>query len=75
VVPELRLEDGKGTLKFAGNPDLTLEPTGSVQGTVFILIPADKIKERKIHLKLGVYEKGERLESFETTFMAPGMKR
>ncbi len=72
VIPELRLEDEEGTLKFAGTPDLTLEPTGSVQGTLFISIPAGKIKERKTHVKLGVYEKGERLESFETTFMSPG---
>jgi cytochrome c oxidase accessory protein FixG len=75
IVPELRIEEGNGTLRFAGTPDLTLDPTGNVQGTVFITIPKESLTGRKQYVKLGVYEKGERLEKFETTFMAPAAKK
>ncbi|MCF2487584.1 cytochrome c oxidase accessory protein CcoG [Dyadobacter sp. CY347] len=85
IVPEIRLEGIRGKLIFAGGrrsgasagksgskaPDLSLEPAGMVEGTVFIIVPGNELKKRKTTLKLTVYQDNKKLEEFETTFMAP----
>ncbi|MBE9460831.1 cytochrome c oxidase accessory protein CcoG [Dyadobacter sp. UP-52] len=71
VKPVIHLDSPKGTLLFAGKPDLTLEGAGMSEGTVFIIIPKSELKNRKTKLKLSVYQAKEKLETFETTFMAP----
>ena len=71
VKPTIHLDAPKGKLIFAGTPDLTLDRAGMSEGTVFIIIPKSELKSRKTKLKLSVYQGKEKLESFETTFMAP----
>jgi cytochrome c oxidase accessory protein FixG len=71
VRPEMRIVSPKGRLLFAGKPDLTLTPAGMSEGTVFIIVPKSELKSRKTKLKLSVYQGNEKLEDFETTFMAP----
>jgi len=71
VKPVIHLDAPQGKLIFAGTPDLTLDGAGMSEGTVFIIIPKSELKSRKTKLKLSVYQGKEKLESFETTFMAP----
>jgi cytochrome c oxidase accessory protein FixG len=71
VRPTLVLDNSQGKLVFAGTPDLTLDGAGMSEGTLFITIPKGEIKSRKTKLKLSVYQGKEKLETFETTFMAP----
>jgi cytochrome c oxidase accessory protein FixG len=71
VHPHIRLDDPKGQLVFAGKPDLTLESAGMSEGTMFIIMPKTAIKARKTKLQLSVYQGNEKLETFETTFIAP----
>jgi cytochrome c oxidase accessory protein FixG len=71
VKPAIHLDYPQGKLVFAGTPDLTLEGAGMSQGTVFITIPKAELKNRKTKLRLSVYQGKEKLEDFETTFMAP----
>ncbi len=71
VKPTIHLNSPQGKLIFAGTPDLTLDGAGMSQGTVFIIIPKSALTSRKTKLKLSVYQGKEKLESFETTFMAP----
>jgi len=71
VKPVIHLDVPHGKLIFAGTPDLTLDGAGMSEGTVFIIIPKSELKSRKTKLKLSVYQGKEKLESFETTFMAP----
>ena len=71
VKPVIHLDSPKGKLVFAGTPDLTLDGAGMSQGTVFIIIPKSELTSRKTDLKLSVYKGEQKLESFETTFMAP----
>jgi len=71
VKPVIHLDNPQGKLIFAGTPDLTLDGAGMSEGTVFIIIPKSELKNRKTKLKLSVYQGKEKLESFETTFMAP----
>ncbi|GAA4441166.1 cytochrome c oxidase accessory protein CcoG [Ravibacter arvi] len=69
--PQLRLLGKEGSLRFAGVPDLTLQPAGSVQGTLFIAMPREALKGRKNYVPVAVFQQGEMLESFETTLMGP----
>ncbi|MCF2498316.1 cytochrome c oxidase accessory protein CcoG [Dyadobacter chenhuakuii] len=81
IAPEIKLEGIQGKLIFAGAsatgksgskaPNLSLEPAGMVEGTVFIIVPGNELKSRKTTLKLSVYQGSEKLEAFETTFIAP----
>ena len=74
VQPEIRLETGNGKLIFAGaagTPRLSLGPAGMVEGTVFIIVPRTELDKRKTTLQLAVYQGSTKLETFETTFMAP----
>lgn len=71
IKPEIKLEAPKGTLLFAGKPDLTLQGAGMSEGTLFINIPKSALKARKTKLQLAVYQGKVKLESFETTFIAP----
>ena len=71
VKPVIHLDSPKGTLLFAGKPDLTLDGAGMSEGTLFIIIPKAELKTRKTQLKLSVFQGSEKLETFETTFMAP----
>ncbi len=71
IHPKVQVNNPNVTLKFAGNPDLTLEATGMVEGTVFIIMPKESVQNRKTKLTLSIYEDDSKLEEFETTFMAP----
>ncbi|SKB68864.1 cytochrome c oxidase accessory protein CcoG [Dyadobacter psychrophilus] len=76
IKPVIRLESVKGKLIFAGasldgNVNLSLNPAGMIEGTVFIVVPANALKKRKTTLTLSVYQGNEKLEDFETTFIAP----
>jgi len=76
IKPVIRLEDVEGKLIFAGaslagNANLSLDPAGMVEGTVFIVVPAKALEKRKSTLKLSVYQDNKKLEEFETTFIAP----
>lgn len=71
ITPEIRLDSPQGTLRFAGTPNLTLGPVDMVQGTVFVTIPKAELNKRKTDIKFSVYAGEDKLEEFETTFMAP----
>ncbi|KQS27938.1 cytochrome c oxidase accessory protein CcoG [Dyadobacter sp. Leaf189] len=69
IKPTIKLKDPAGKLIFAGNPDLTLQPAGMSEGTVFINMPKSAITQRKTKLSLAVYQNGKQLEGFETMFL------
>jgi len=71
VRPTIHLEYPEGKLVFAGTPDLTMDGAGMSQGTLFITIPKSALQHRKTQIKLSVHQGNKKLESFETTFMAP----
>ncbi|MCE7060625.1 cytochrome c oxidase accessory protein CcoG [Dyadobacter sp. CY343] len=71
ITPTIRLNAPDGTLLFAGSPDLTMQPAGMAEGTVFVTIPKTSLPNRKTVIKMSVYQGDIFLEDFETTFMAP----
>lgn len=71
IAPTLKLESPQGTLRYAGTPDLTLDPVGMSEGSVFVTLPKSAIKGRKTNVKFSVYQQGKKIEEFETSFIAP----
>ncbi len=71
IQPILKANNPNVTIKFAGTPDLSLEATGMVEGTLFITMPKKDIQNRKTELSLSVFEGKIKLEEFSTSFMAP----
>lgn len=66
----LKLEMGNGTIKMIGK-DMMVNKDSKTESEFFILIPKDKIKERKTKLLVGVYFRGKKLETVKTTFLGP----
>ncbi|WP_025763925.1 cytochrome c oxidase accessory protein CcoG [Dyadobacter tibetensis] len=71
IRPEIKLDMPEARLQFVGQPDWTLPATGMLEGTVFINIPKTSLNKRKTKIRLYVYDGQEKLETLETTFMAP----
>jgi cytochrome c oxidase accessory protein FixG len=71
ISPDIRLDSPKGRLIFAGSSHPTLDAAGLAEGTVLISIPKSELKKRKTALKLSVYQRNQKLEEIETTFIAP----
>ena len=71
IAPTLKLDSPEGTLRFAGTPDLTLDPVGMSEGSVFVTLPKSAIKGRKTDVKFSVYQAGKKIEEFKTSFIAP----
>ncbi len=71
INPKLVLESPQGTMKFAGAPDLTLEPVGLSQGSLFVTFSKSKIGNRLTEVKFSVYDGRKKIEEFKTTFVAP----
>lgn len=71
IQPEMRLVSPKGSLKFAGIPNLNLDAAGMVEGSVFITIPKAEIAKRRTDVKLAIYANNTALEAFSITFIAP----
>ena len=72
IAPTLKLDSPTGgTLSFAGTPDLTLEPVGLSQGSLFITIPKSDLTKRLTDIKFSVYQGNKKIEEFQTTFVAP----
>ncbi len=71
IAPTLKLESPQGTLRFAGTPDLTLDPVGMSEGSLFVTLPKSSIKGRKTDVRFSVYQAGKKIEEFKTSFIAP----
>ncbi|MEQ8323726.1 MAG: cytochrome c oxidase accessory protein CcoG [Vicingaceae bacterium] len=71
VEMELKLLNIKGEIQLVGNEGLILEPQGVTEGVLFILLDRDELKSMKTEVEVGVFSKGELIESVETNFMGP----
>lgn len=68
---ELRPENFTGEIKLVGETQLKVPKDGIISGSMFVYVAKDQIKERKTKLKIGVYEKGEKIATISTSFLGP----
>ena len=68
---EMKL-DGDGEIELVnGHKYIFLKKEGSIKSTLFIKIPANKIKERKQTIKVNLYHRGRVIEVEKTNFLGP----
>ncbi|MBL4709356.1 MAG: 4Fe-4S dicluster domain-containing protein, partial [Flavobacteriales bacterium] len=69
---QIKLIDHEGNIEFIGQNSLVIPSESLAEGTFFVVLNIDQLKERKSALELGVYnELGEQLDISKTTFLAP----
>ena len=66
----LKLESEDGTIKMIGK-NLTLLKESKTESEFFILLPKDKIKNRKTILFVDIYSENKKLGRVKTTFLGP----
>ena len=67
---ELRLESETGSIKMIGK-DLDVHRESKAETEFFILLPKEKITERKTTLMIGVYSDGKKIQTIKTSFLGP----
>lgn len=68
---ELKLEDIQGEIKVIKPIQVAKESYN--QSSFFVIIDKDQVKSRKMKIKIGLYQKGKRLETVKATFLGPNI--
>ena len=68
---ELKLENLVGEIKLI-NP-VNVPKESYYQTSFFVILKKGEIKQRKTELKIGLYEKGKRVETVSAVFIAPAL--
>lgn len=66
----LQIQSGSGELKLIGK-ELIIPAQGTAQTSAFIIMNQSDIKKIKTDIDIGVYSRGNQLETVSTTFIAP----
>ncbi len=67
----IRLESTPGRIIEAEGRSISVPKEGQGKGSFFIVLPNNIITERKLKLKLGLYEGNKRITTLKTNFMGP----
>jgi cytochrome c oxidase accessory protein FixG len=65
----LKVENMPGRINMVGGKDLKAPAEGQIESTFFIVLPKSAIKRRDTDLKIGVYQKGKRIRTVNTSFL------
>lgn len=68
VYVELKLENIKGEIKYAGNA-LSAKKESVGDDNFFIILDSNTLQKRKNFIKVGIYHNGVKIEEIETTFL------
>ncbi|MFY0608588.1 MAG: cytochrome c oxidase accessory protein CcoG [Cyclobacteriaceae bacterium] len=66
------LIEPKGSLEMVGD-DLILEKQGIGEGALFVVIDPSELSTMSSKIKIGVYSKGELIETVDTKFLGPAI--
>jgi cytochrome c oxidase accessory protein FixG len=67
----LKLENTPGRIIEAEGRSIAVPKEGQGKGSFFIVLPNNTIKERKLKLKVGLYEGNKKITTLKTNFMGP----
>lgn len=69
---DIKLEDLEAKIEMIGDGNLSIPPESLMEGTFLVYIDKNQLKQRKSDIKIGIYDKkGELLDTYETSFLAP----
>ncbi|AOW22053.1 cytochrome c oxidase accessory protein CcoG [Urechidicola croceus] len=66
-----KLMSHEGTINLIGSQGFTLKKQELSDGTMFIEIPKNKLKDAKEKIKIGLYSNGKLIETTKTNFLGP----
>ncbi|MFI5187260.1 MAG: cytochrome c oxidase accessory protein CcoG [Chitinophagales bacterium] len=67
----LKLENAPGRIIEVEGRSIAVPKEGQGKGSFFIVLPNNIIKERKLKLKVGLYEGDKKITTLKTNFMGP----
>jgi cytochrome c oxidase accessory protein FixG len=67
----LKIESDSGSIKMIGKEQILVNKGAVASGEFFVILNRNQIKKRKTRLTIGVYSKGKKLETVETSFLGP----
>ena len=67
----LRLENAPGRIIEAEGKSINVPKEGQGKGSFFIVLPNKIVTERKLRLKIGLYEGDKKITTLKTNFMGP----
>jgi hypothetical protein len=67
----LKLEDAPGRIIEAEGRSIAVSKEGQGKGSFFIVLPNNIIRERKLKLRVGLYEGDKKIITLATNFMGP----
>lgn len=67
---EIKVLSHNGTIQMAGN-NMNIKDQDRFESTFILFIPKTDIKSDKTEVVFGIYNKGELLEKYKTTFVGP----
>ena len=67
----MKVENMSGTVQIIGKPYITIGKEAQGSGTFFIVLSKKQIKERSMHLKLGLYQGDKKVAVVKTNFLGP----
>ena len=67
----LKLEDAPGRIIEAEGRSIAVSKEGQGKGSFFIVLPNNIIRERKLKLRVGLYEGDKKIVTLPTNFMGP----
>lgn len=67
----VKLDDHNGSVEIIGKPFIQVAKEGQGSGSFFVVLPANKIHQRKTKLKLALYEGSKKVGVITTSFLGP----
>ncbi|WP_243751809.1 cytochrome c oxidase accessory protein CcoG [Niastella caeni] len=69
---QLKLEGINGQVEIIGEHNsITVKEEGQGSGTFFVVLPAKIIHERKLPIRIGLYNEKEKIDEISTNFLGP----
>jgi len=68
---ELKLEGLTGEIKLIGAQQIVLKKEAINEINFFLILPKEEIHERSNNLSIGVYAKGQKIQTVKTKFLGP----
>lgn len=66
---EFQLENRQGEIQVVGDKKPVIQPEGSLEGSLFIILPEDEVHKIKTKLEVGIYSGDKLIQTKKTAFM------
>jgi len=67
----IKLEDLNGKIEVIGGPTIRVKKEEEGSGSFFVVLPIERIHQRKTEIRLGLYEGDRKIDVIKTNFLGP----